>query len=71
MSISFSSRLNHCASCSHWGGSRESVGSGTTVRVKKENDEGICGNSKSVFKKKSTRANYSSCTKYEKWSILK
>jgi hypothetical protein len=31
---------------------------------------GVCSNPKSSFKKKETKAEYGSCTKYEKWNAL-
>ena len=59
-----------CATCTYWGGSRKINHANDGVTCDKGTDEGVCGNPKSSFKKKDTRADYGGCTKYEKWDVL-
>ena len=59
-----------CATCTYWGGAREINSFSNGVTCNKSEDTGICGNPKSSFKKKDTKAEYGSCSKYEKWEAL-
>lgn len=59
-----------CATCAYWNGSRSIITSMSGVVCEKSTDTGVCLNPKSSFKKKSTKADYGSCLKYEKWSVL-
>jgi len=59
-----------CATCEYWSGAREALSSKDGSRCDKSTIEGVCGNPKSSFKKKNTKCDYGSCTKYEAWSVL-
>lgn len=59
----------HCASCEYWSGVREPDAFAERSRSG-ASDDGLCNNTKSSFYKRKTKANYSSCMKWEKWSKL-
>lgn len=62
----------HCASCEFWSGVREPDACAERSRCGASED-GLCNNTKSSFYKsykRKTKANYSSCMKWEKWSKL-
>jgi len=71
MSVLFNGNLKHCASCAFWGGPRDITADSKSIRCARSNDEGICNNAKSSFKKKNKLADYSSCNHYTKWQALK
>lgn len=59
-----------CATCTYWSGPRKINSSKDGVTCDKATDTGVCISPKSSFKKKDTRADYGSCSKYEKWDVL-
>lgn len=68
MGINFKRKA--CATCTYWGGPRKINPSADGVTCDKSGDTGVCGCPKSSFKKKDTKADYGSCSKYEKWNAL-
>ena len=59
-----------CATCAYWSGPRKADAFASKTECKSSLDKGICQNPKSSYSKKERPANYSTCTKWEKWPAL-
>ncbi len=68
MAIAFKRKC--CATCTFWGGPREQNSFQNGVTCAKSNVEGVCSNPRAQQKNKPMQADYGSCTKYDKWSVL-
>ncbi|MDL2217911.1 hypothetical protein LJC27_04565 [Christensenellaceae bacterium OttesenSCG-928-M15] len=70
MATRFSGLQKRCATCVFWGGARELKLN--KVNVLSPSITGICANPRCFANKgKATKANHSSCGKYERWPGLK
>ena len=68
MAIEFKRKC--CATCTFWGGDRDSLPRGTGAKCKSSTEKGTCNNPKSSFKKKEQSCSYGGCHAYDKWSVL-
>lgn len=58
-----------CASCEYWSGVRAPDACAERSKCG-ANEDGLCNNTKASFYKRKTKADYSGCSKWEKWSKL-
>ena len=57
------------ASCEYWSGVRAPDACAERSKCG-ANEDGLCNNTKASFYKRKTKADYSGCSKWEKWSKL-
>lgn len=60
-----------CATCNFWGGPRELINSGKSIRCKNSGDNGTCTNQNSSYIQKEIKADNNGCINYEKWNQVK
>lgn len=68
MTIAFKRKA--CATCTYWNGPRKVNPFKNGVSCDRGSTMGTCANLKSSFKNKQTKAEYASCSKYERWNAL-
>ena len=71
MATTFTFKRKACATCTYWSGPRKINFSSDAVTCDKSNTTGMCGDTRSSFKKRDTRADQNGCSRYEKWNALK